>query len=71
MKIGKAIEFINGNTEFNGYEVYIFINGILVMYGRPNVILRVMGITCYNMPMIRYDIDKDLKHFTVISNTDL
>lgn len=71
MKIGKAIEFIKDNTRFNGYEVYIFINGILVMYGRPNVILRVMGVTYYNMPLIRFDIDKDLKHVTIISNIDL
>lgn len=71
MKIGKAIEFIKDNTQFNGYEVYIFINGILVMYGRPNVILQVMGVTYYNMPLIRYDIDNDLKHVTIISNIDL
>lgn len=71
MKIGKAIEYINDNTLFIGYDVYIFINGVLVMYGKPKTILKVMGITYYNMTMIRYDVDRDLKHFTIISTIDL
>lgn len=51
MRLGKALEFIKDNTH---YEVGIVINDEIVMYGEPETILKVMGMTYYNMSVIMF-----------------